>query len=47
MSLPLAFWANLPLFVCLVFAIALLIGFAIIVRENRRIAAKDSLIDED
>jgi len=47
MSLPLAFWANLPLVVCLIFAVAIVIGFLIIVRENRRIAARDSVIEEE
>lgn len=47
LGLPLAVWANLPLLLCLVFAAALLIGFMIIVRENKRIAAQNATTDSD
>jgi hypothetical protein len=47
LGLPLAVWTNLPLFLCLVFGAAILIGFLFIVRENRRVAAKNRLIEED
>ncbi len=46
LGLPMAVWTYLPLLVCLVFAITLLIGFLFIMRENRRIAARQRINDE-
>lgn len=46
LSLPVSFWSNLPLLVCLVFAMAILIGFFVIVRENKRSAVKDRLNED-
>lgn len=46
LGLPMSVWTYLPLLVCLVFAIAILIGFLFITRENRRIAAQQLMNDE-
>ncbi len=47
LGLPLSVWTNLPLLVCLIFAIAIFIGFLIIMRENKRIAAKNRAIEDN
>ena len=47
LGLPMAVWTYLPLFVCMVFAVAILIGFLFITRENRRIAAQQRINDEN
>ncbi len=36
-GLPLTVWANLPLLVCLIFAVVIIIGVLIISRETRRV----------
>lgn len=47
LGLPLSVWTNLPFLVCLIFAIAILLGVLIIMRENKRIAAKNRTIEDD
>jgi hypothetical protein len=52
-GLPLAVWANLPLLVCLIFAVVITIGVLVIRREIRRVhlqrlaAAHEETADED
>jgi|GEM_PF-6410247 len=52
-GLPLAVWANLPLLVCLIFAVVITIGVLVIRRETRRVylqrlaAAQEEMADED
>ena len=44
-GVPLEIWANLPFLVCGAFVVVILIGSIFIVRENRRVAARQARED--
>lgn len=46
-GLPLVVWANLPLLVCLIFAVVITIGVLVIMRETHRVNRERLQADQD